>query len=829
MTNCSNPNPAPGDELRDQAASFLSAKYGPAKTELRAMGKKVDVFFEYREFGKSKRIYVEAKDYEKRLGRAEVVHIKSDYEGIIKNNAPATLLIVTRAGLSTDAQVYVEEEIAELTHQTIWDIETGSIDLEHYLNMLAESPKETSLDKYYIEGGFGVRKSSDPKHDRNYNETVSMFDNNQSCYSQLLNWIQNVDDCTPVAILGGYGSGKTSLATMIAAVLSQCALRDPTSRRPILLRLGGFSQYSNLEGLLGSYFTNENPIANFNCHNFLKLNKTGRFVILLDGFDEMKHSMTWADFKLQVKDLLRLHSDCSKIILLGRPSAFLSETEERHILKGERRVGESESWVKLPDWPHFHELQLTEFSEEQRVSFIEKYLFATASNLSQDERENRADIANQIADNDVKLYRKPVHSKILTDLATDPTFDLEQFRERSSRWLLYSEFVLSLYSRETEKTARSDISIGQRTSFLRELCFWLWSEKGTQISFAVPDIPRQIFNEIAIDPREEIEPLCRELLSGSILERKKGDIFFFGHRSFAEFLVADRMLKVAPNESDHKKYSRAYSDGVREFIEDAKNPVAIGDWYKTFGAADGKISQTYIELLSSPHKRIDEFCSKLSPSSCWKSILSPFPVSLQPGRANFQNVLNSLSSCNTIDFSWRYCWLSQFDNETWSRVANVSGRGTTQFDTAILTCLFNSFFGSLQDRSTTLFVESEHVGFRRICDRAIRIYEFDERAEFSWSHNRILMACQTELKRIGIEWEVDLQVSEREITTNTDQFFSNLKSSASNNFLTFLRQTSRWSGITEIASKRSRRREVTPRSKPMRKFRAPNKGRKNRG
>ena len=62
-----NPNPAPGDKLRDLVADHLSARYGAVKIEAREAGKKVDVYFEHYQFGKTTRYYLECKDYETRL------------------------------------------------------------------------------------------------------------------------------------------------------------------------------------------------------------------------------------------------------------------------------------------------------------------------------------------------------------------------------------------------------------------------------------------------------------------------------------------------------------------------------------------------------------------------------------------------------------------------------------------------------------------------------------------------------------------------------------------------------------------------------------------
>ncbi|MGC3939523.1 NACHT domain-containing protein [Roseobacter sp. EG26] len=194
----------------------------------------------------------------------------------------------------------------------------------------------------------------------------------KSTYQALIDWVHDENDFQPIALLGGYGSGKTSVAKKIASELAKLSVQDYTVRRPILIRLGNITRYSAVDGILGGLFTSEVPVRNFNLPNFQKLNEKGHFLIILDGFDEMKHSMSWADFKAQVQALLQLHKERSKVLLLGRPSAFLSEDEERHILKGQRRL--DENWVRLPNWPSFRELELREFTPAQRRDFVVKYI-----------------------------------------------------------------------------------------------------------------------------------------------------------------------------------------------------------------------------------------------------------------------------------------------------------------------------------------------------------------------------------------------------------------------------------------------------------------------
>lgn len=824
MHRRSNPDPRTGDALRDEAADLLSVQYGQTKTEYRAAGKKTDVYFEYNELGKKTRIFLEAKDYEKPLGRSDVVHIKADYEGIINSNSPALLLIVTRMGLTADAQSYVDAEISTLRHQTIWEIESNVIDFEGYLRHLSSSAQTKGLDSYYIESGFNIRDSSDPAHADHISTTRRLFDDRVSCYLNLVDWAEKEkeEDYDPVAILGGYGTGKSSLATMLSAYLANEALKNPRARKPVLLRLGGVSQYSSIEGLLGSHFTNEYPVKNFNCHTFLGLNRKGKFLIILDGFDEMKHSMSWSDFKAQVKNLLSLQGGMSKVLLLGRPSAFLSDLEERHILKGERPF--DDKWVRLPDWPRFHELELSDFTKDERREFITKYLRHASGRSSEETLQDRAGLANSIADNDSSLFARPVHSKILTDLATDPNFDLEVFATESSRWLLYEEFVYSLYERELEKRSRSDISTERRIEFIQDLAFWLWTERGAKISFSVDEIPPLFVPSAPQANPDEVRSLTRELLVGSLLERKLADVFFFGHRSFAEFIVASRLLRSVPEPQQHEAYSKVFRDGVATFLEESGRKSDVRSWVETFGMCSGRIGQAYIDFMGRAHGSLATFCEALSQMSVWKRILEPFAQSLEPNRENYDAVLAHMLQSESSSFAWHYCWLAQFDSERWRAAAGAPGRGMGRFDQAIFLSLINSLFSNLQNNDRTLFVGASHVGLRNICREALTLYEFEGRAQFEWSHRQLANACQKELLRCGAQWEVDLDLEARPISIMVDEIFEKLSLKAQENLLIYLQHIQSWASITERAEATNRRKQINRSPKPTQRHRFSPKG-----
>ncbi len=541
----------PGDALRNAAAELLQGRLGKAYLEYRANGKKADIYFVERHFGKISKTYVEAKDYKKCLGRDDVVKIWADYSGIIAKNAPAILLVVTRNGLTSDAQSYIEDEQPLMRHQTIREIENETLGLSEYVAYLGDEFSRDGLDKYYVNAqAFQVHYGSDKERSVS-SEKIDIF-------SELL-YSTNQSDRGPVAILGGYGAGKSSLARRIASYFACKSKHDFESRKPILIKLGLFTRYSSIEGLLGAMFTSDFPVPSFNFRIFENLNRSGRFIIILDGFDEMKHAMSWSDFRNQVKDLNRLIVGDAKVILLGRPSAFISFEEHIHVLKGVKRVGDG--WRKEVDWPDFEEFELSNFDHYESIDFVERYLSFRISLVegrpqdSENERKSRRiNEVKSIMVRDHDLFGKPVHLKILCDLAADDSIDLVRFEESLTRWDLYEVFFNDLLERDSEKVARRELGPQARLTFLRELAYWLWTERGGQISFSADELPRSLIEQLNPREDEDADGLMRELLVGAFLEKKGGTIstlatgrlqnFWLLRESYFHLLLAERFRYI---------------------------------------------------------------------------------------------------------------------------------------------------------------------------------------------------------------------------------------------------------------------------------------------
>lgn len=476
--------------------------------------KKVDCYAEKSaEFGQKYRIAVECKTYSSRLTREQVSAIYADYLPLVQQGQIDFILLVTKTGVAASAATYVDEADG-FRHRTYIDLMNDLLDFSAYARGLQAEFSSAGVSSYYIQ----------QKCDQAELPAESF----------LLDWIDSDDD-QPVAVLGGYGMGKSTLARRVASLLAERHIMDPNSRVPILIQLEDVSTDQSLEGLLGRQFTSLSIVPNYNFGLFMALNSNGRFVIFLDGFDEMKRTMSWDSLLYNLKQLNRLVAPNSKVVLLGRPTAFLTDEEHNEALHGRSRARTS----RLDDWPDYREVYLRPFSRDEVMEYIKLYLahFQREGLRARGTRRIErylTDLDDSKAKPLVDLASRPVQLKMLMDVLPDYKDPIDDLTVT----ILYSEFIDLLIRREMQKLSRQSFSHQQRRRFVSSLAAWMWRDRAVEVeSFSIPD---ELFDEYVV-AKADREATKRDLMNGSILEKKPPHGFYFAHRSFQEFLVAEQL------------------------------------------------------------------------------------------------------------------------------------------------------------------------------------------------------------------------------------------------------------------------------------------------
>ena len=332
------------------------------------------------------------------------------------------------------------------------------------------------------------------------------------------------------------------------------------------MRLGEIANEQSLAGLLGKLFTATNFVRNYNYATFLELNKLGRFLVIFDGFDEMKQMLSWGEFKNNLREMNRLVHGKGKMVILGRPTAFLTAAEHQYALHGERNV--SSYYARDPEWPDYREVELAPFSRPQIEAFLPRYLrYLIDTSTDANQRKKLEQLVNRsvktlLGDGQIwDIVQRPVQLKMITEILPDVREDLKNLTVHA----LYDYFIEYVIERESTKVARARFKNSERRAFARDIAFWLWKAKRER-GVANHAVPPELVAPYC-PPDEDLDDVTRDLVSACVLDRQ-GDRLFFPHRSFQEYLVAEAVhLGILKKRLPISEVHSVLSPQVLEFLE----------------------------------------------------------------------------------------------------------------------------------------------------------------------------------------------------------------------------------------------------------------------
>jgi hypothetical protein len=516
-------NTALGDQLRDYVIEILEADGRSISREQRVDTKKIDIILRLDDDFVTQTIAIECKNVSRNLNQQDIGEIYVDHLSLIETKKIDQLWIISKQDYSPEAKNWANQR-ANLSIFTIAEFEERAHGFRRYVRQLMEVFNEEDLNHYYIQQrGLGGGKLID----------------------SVISWIDS-DENRPLALLGGYGMGKTSFCRYLVSEISKKYLADAVNRVPIYVRLSDISKQQDLDGLIAKTIAQRYRIKDYYFEKFLRFNKNGKFVVIFDGFDEMKHALNWADFKYNFSQINSIVKGKAKIIVAGRPNAFLSDDEHNWVLRGMRSTGEYAA--NIADWPKYIEIEMQYFSMEDARLFLKLYLENHCRNRSVDgtiHDNQKSWIKGRLFEfSQLKIREdlfRPVHLKIFSDIATDETVTLREFNV----FELYSVSTSRIAERESLKVERSFIDSAVRQAAIEEIAWWLWEKtNGRSLSFNPREVPPSYIKQaFPANTDISVEAMYREIFSGSFVERKFGENYYFSHRSFLEFFVSKKLAR----------------------------------------------------------------------------------------------------------------------------------------------------------------------------------------------------------------------------------------------------------------------------------------------
>lgn len=138
-----------------------------------------------------------------------------------------------------------------------------------------------------------------------------------------------------IVVLADYGAGKSTMMDRIKAMAVERRTADPAALIPVLIRLRDIDADFDAEQVVLQAVRSEFGL-DLSSASFWNLFRSGRFVMLLDGFDEITLQASEATREQMLSSISPLLFGPSPAILTSRPSYFASIDEYRKLLKSMR-------------------------------------------------------------------------------------------------------------------------------------------------------------------------------------------------------------------------------------------------------------------------------------------------------------------------------------------------------------------------------------------------------------------------------------------------------------------------------------------------------------
>jgi len=355
----------------------------------------------------------------------------------------------------------------------------------------------------------------------------------QDLLEEVFGWVE-ADEQQFILLLGDFGLGKTFLMQELARRMPE---RLPHIV-PMLLELRTLEKARSVDELVAQHlaFSGEKRI---NLEAFRYMLRSGRIVLLFDGFDELALRVSYDRAADRLQTLLQGLEGRAKLIISSRSQHFRS-THQVLTALGERveRVHSS------------HLVELVDFTDEQ----IREYLIR----LYKDDHllaDARLDLIKEIRDL-LGLSRNPRMLGFIANL-DEARLRRVQAREGSiSSADLYRELLDHWFRHEdwraSPRGASSILSTEDRWRAVRALAARLW--QSGEPTVAVAELEEETTQALGplVDRYLDHDQAAQLVGSGTLLVRDDEGRFSFVHQSVLEWLIADeaaRQLQAADHPS----------------------------------------------------------------------------------------------------------------------------------------------------------------------------------------------------------------------------------------------------------------------------------------
>ena len=379
-------------------------------------------------------------------------------------------------------------------------------------------------------------------------------------HERVVEWL-DVPTARFVMVLGDFGRGKTALLRQLARILPERL----AGRLPVLVELRSLEKAPTLDELLGAHLLRQ-QVDDISPAKLRYMIRTGRLVLLFDGFDELELRVGYDNAADYLQVLLESVSGQAKLVLTSRTQHFRSTAQVRTAL-GERIAALSATRVVV----------LEDFAPEQIRQFLTNlYDGDTAAARA------RFDLLSDIEDL-LGLARNPRMLGFIAGLDETRLREAQQRTGRISAAELYRELIDTWLAGEARRQQHHrglpTLDEQERLAACTALALRLWDS--VQPTIPISDLSAEVTATLTTlsERGYSTEQAAHSVGSGSLLVRTDDSLFAFIHQSIMEWLVADAAADALTKHGTFAPLTtRRLSPLMTDFLHDLAGSAVVHRW-----------------------------------------------------------------------------------------------------------------------------------------------------------------------------------------------------------------------------------------------------------